>query len=128
MIYIDASVVVAELFLEERHPDEAFWQDSLISSRLLQYETWTRVNALGAKNSDSEATRLLLDRITFVELSAAALERALEPFPIPLRTLDALHLATMAFLKQHGHVVRLASYDTRLLAAASAIGIDTRVL
>jgi type IV pilus assembly protein PilB len=30
------------------------------------------------------------------------LARALEPFPVPLRTLDALHLAAVAFLRGRG--------------------------
>jgi hypothetical protein len=50
------------------------------------------------------------------------LARALEPFPIPLRTLDALHLATMDFLRRNDGAIELASYDNRLIAAAQALG------
>jgi hypothetical protein len=53
----------------------------------------------------------------------SVLERALEPFPTPLRTLDALHLATVEFLRRDGADVELASYDTRLVAAARALNI-----
>jgi predicted nucleic acid-binding protein len=42
---------------------------------------------------------------------------------ITLRTLDALHLATIEFLRRQGETVELASYDDRLLAAAEAVGI-----
>lgn len=128
MIYVDTSVVLAELLLEVRHPPEAFWNEPLISSRLLQYETWTRVNARRATEPDIEATHRLLDRISLIELHAPVLERALTPLPLPVRTLDALHLATMHFLKQQGIPVRLASYDGRLLAVAQTIGIDTLAL
>ncbi len=126
MIYVDTSVVLAELLLEVRHPPESFWTESLISSRLLQYETWTRLHARGA--ADAESARRLLDRIAMMELHAPILERALAPLPVPVRTLDALHLATMHFLRQQGQPVRLASYDGRLLAAAQSIGIDTLAL
>ena len=42
------------------------------------------------------------------------LARALEPFPAPVRTLDALHLASIEFLRGRGQKVELASYDDRL--------------
>jgi hypothetical protein len=47
----------------------------------------------------------------------------LEPFPVPLRTLDALHVASLEFLREHGQTVELASYDERMLAAARALRI-----
>ena len=56
-------------------------------------------------------------------MSRPVLARALEPWPVPLRTLDALHLATLVFLRDGGEPIELASYDHRLLAAARALGI-----
>jgi uncharacterized protein len=58
-----------------------------------------------------------------IELSAPVLVRALDPFPVPVRTLDALHLASLDFLRTQGQRPRLASYDERLLAAARALAI-----
>lgn len=43
---------------------------------------------------------------------------------MPVRTLDALHLASMDFLRTHGQTVRLASYDERLLTVARRLDID----
>jgi hypothetical protein len=51
------------------------------------------------------------------------LARALEPIPVPLRTLDALHVASIEFLRDRGQAVELASYDERMLAAARALRI-----
>jgi hypothetical protein len=51
------------------------------------------------------------------------LARALDPFPIPVRTLDALHLASIEFLRQRQQV-ELASYDERLIAGARALHIS----
>ena len=48
----------------------------------------------------------------------AVLSRALEPFPAPVRTLDALHLASAVFLRSHGERVEIASYDDRLVSVA----------
>jgi hypothetical protein len=51
------------------------------------------------------------------------LSRALAPFPLSVRTLDSLHLATMIYVQSQGQEVELASYDRRMLAAAAALGI-----
>lgn len=68
--------------------------------------------------SPAGRARALLGRIAFLELSRTILARALEPFPTPVRTLDALHLASLDFLRDQGHAVRLACYDAGLVAAA----------
>jgi hypothetical protein len=49
--------------------------------------------------------------------------RATEGFPVAVRTLDALHLASMLFLIDQGIEVHLASYDGRMRSAAEALGI-----
>jgi hypothetical protein len=64
----------------------------------------------------------LLARVSLIEMSPPVLVRALEPFPVAVRTLDALHLASMEFLRLNGQRVDLASYDQRLLTAAQAMG------
>ncbi len=67
--------------------------------------------------------RALVGRVAFVELTPPVLARALEPFPKPVRTLDALHLASIDFLRKQGQTVTLASYDSRLIGAARALRI-----
>lgn len=79
-------------------------------------------------NRESEAAGLLISRIRLVELTPRVLARALDPFPIAVRTLDALHLATIEFLRGQGETVELASYDNRLLAAARALAIPVAEL
>lgn len=66
-----------------------------------------------------------LARIALLELVSPVLERAIRPFPVPVRTLDALHLASVSFLVGRGQVVELASYDVRQLAAARSLGFGT---
>jgi uncharacterized protein len=123
VIYIDGSVLLADLFAEPRSPPETLWDEELASSRLLAYEVWNRVNASGLTISHGGRGRALLARVNLAEMSAAALARALEPFPVAVRTLDALHLATMEFLRRSGLPMELASYDNRLISAARALGI-----
>lgn len=67
--------------------------------------------------------RSLLSRVALVELSLPVLTRALEPFRRAVRTLDALHLASIDFLQKQGQIVTLASYDVRLIDGARALRI-----
>ena len=124
MIYLDTSVALAELFAEDRRAPAALWAQPLVSSRLLEYELWTRLNARGAGRTHGEAGREILARVAFVELVPPVLARALEPFPTPVRTLDALHLATVHYLVAAGQRVRLATFDGRLQEAAVALGFE----
>ena len=126
MIYLDASVALAQLFAEDRQPSEDLWREPLTASRLLQYEVWARVHARRLEARHGDRVRDLLDGVAYIELSPLVLTRALDSFPVPVRTLDALHLATMAFLRGHGQAIELASYDARLLAAARTLGIPIR--
>lgn len=123
MIYLDTSVALAALFSEDRQPDERIWAETLVSSRLLEYELWTRVNALQLGHSHGEAVRDLLARIAFIEMMPPVLARVLEPFPEPIRTLDAIHLASLLFLREQAQTLELSSYDSRMLSCATALGI-----
>ena len=123
MIYLDSSIVLARLFAEDRSPPDSAFLSSPVSSRLLEYEVWNRIHAHGLTRSHGQQARDLIDRVTQFDLTPTVLARALEPFPAPVRTLDALHLATIEYLRSQGHSVDLASYDNRLIAGAHALGI-----
>ena len=124
MIYLDTSVALAQLLAEDRCPPESLWREALVSSRLLEYEVWNRVNALGLGESHGEAVHALIGRLALLELVPPVLARALQPFPVAVRTLDALHLASVHFLQDQGQQVALASYDTRLNQAARSMEIE----
>ncbi len=121
MIYVETSVVLAHLLAEDRRPPDAFWADDLVASRLLAYEAWNRLHALGLADSHGTALTAVLGHLSMLELVPEVLTRALQPFPVPVRTLDALHLASASFLESRGQSVFLASYDARLIEAARAI-------
>jgi hypothetical protein len=122
VIYLDTSVLLAQLLAEDRLPAAGLWQDTLVSSRLLEYEVWTRLNALGLAGTHGEDARALIGRVALLELAPQVLARAVEPFPVAVRTLDALHLASLHFLREQGQRVTLATYDGRLGTAAEALG------
>lgn len=122
MIYLDTSVVLARLFAEDRTPPDAFWSQTFVASRLLEYEVFKRIHARAAQSTHGVAARQLVDRANLLEMSAEVLRRALLPFAQPVRTLDALHLATLVFLRSRGLSLELATYDQRLAAAAVSEG------
>ena len=123
MIYLDSSVALAQLFGEGRSPPDALWREPLVSSRLLEYEVWNRVHARGLGPALGGSTQMLIGQVRLLELTRPVLARALRPFPAPVRTLDALHLATIDFIRGQGETVELASYDNRLLVAACTLGL-----
>jgi len=128
VIYVDSSVLLADVLAESRSPPETLWEAELASSRLLAYEVWNRIHGNGLLLSHGERADALLARINFTDMSREALAGALEAWPTALRTLDALHLATIDFLRRHGDTIELASYDKRMLAAAAALGIPIAAL
>ncbi len=125
MIYLDTSVALAHLLAEYRRPADSLWRETLVSSRLLEYELWTPLHARGLAESHGEAVRWLIGRVAMLELAPSVLARALDAFPGPgpLRTLDALHLASCVYLVDHGQPIALASYDRRMTAVAHAMDI-----
>ncbi len=68
----------------------------MVSSRLLEYELWTRLHARDLASSHGDLARWLLSRVGRLALNQEVLGRALRPFPGPVRTLDDLHLASVA--------------------------------
>lgn len=123
MIYLDTSAALAYLLAEDRVPRGELWGETLVSSRLLEYEVWNRIHARDLGATHGEHVRTLLGRVAILELARPVLARALEPFPIPVRTLDAIHLASIEFLRAQGQAVQLATYDSRMGNAAIAMGI-----
>ncbi len=123
MFYLDTSVALAHLLAENRQPPDTLWEKALVSSRLLEYELWTRLHGRGLAASHGEAARWLVRRVALLELTQPVLSRALSAFPVTLRTLDSLHLASCSYLADRGYLISLASYDRRMNTAAIAMGI-----
>jgi hypothetical protein len=128
LTYVDSSIALAHLFAEPRQPRPDIWDRRLVSSRLLEYEIWTRIHGRSPAVVGGDSARTLLAGTELIELSRPVLARALDPWPVPLRTLDALHLATADYLRRRGEPVELASYDRRLIAAAQALGFTLAAL
>ncbi len=73
-----------------------------------------------------QALQTFAARCDVVGVVASVLERAGRPFPIePIRTLDAIHLATAEFLGGPPQLVTVLTRDTRVRDNARALGFAT---
>ena len=87
MIYLDTSVALAQVLAEDRVPPEGIWQEPLVSSRLIEYELWTRIHArrLGASRGDE--VRALLARVSLIEMAPPVLARAAQGMKLAILSL-----------------------------------------
>jgi len=66
----------------------------------------------------------LMDALEIVELDSTVLDRAAQPMPVELGTLDAIHLATALLWKQSTSAeLVMATHDVALGLAAQAHGL-----
>jgi hypothetical protein len=72
-----------------------------------------------------EVRRGITLRVVELEISEDVITRAGQSFGVPLKTLDALHLATaMAWRERLGEEVTFATHDVVLSNAARSMGFD----
>jgi predicted nucleic acid-binding protein len=132
--YIDTSALLRVIL---REPDalELRTYDGLVSSELLAVEsarTIDRLRSQGALSMEEAAERMQavnewLEAIDLVLLRPAVLSRASEPMPMPIGTLDAIHLATALLWRDRiGPLPAMATHDTALAAVARAFGFEVR--
>lgn len=69
-----------------------------------------------------------IEAFTLVGLDRAVLERASEPFPTLLGSLDAIHLASALFAREEIAELAFATHDLALGTAARATGFDVHGL
>ncbi len=67
----------------------------------------------------------LVSRMDIVDITQPVLARASQPLPVPLKTLDAIHLATaMLWREAEQTEIEIATHDEALALAARAIGFQ----
>ena len=134
--YVDTSALLRHVLQEPGRLEELRSGDALVSSELLAVEALRTIDRLRHQGALSlqEATARRevltewLEAIDLVLLRRPILARASEPFPSPLGTLDALHLATALVWRDRSSQQDLviATHDRDLALAARAFGFEVR--
>jgi hypothetical protein len=66
-IYFDSSVALAHWLAENRYPPDRLWDETIVSSRLLECEVWNRINAR-LQGSHGDAVNGLINRVAMIEM------------------------------------------------------------
>lgn len=131
-IYVDSSVLLRVILGE---PDRlASWGriDQPVSSQLIRVECLRTIDrarlVLGLSDEVVAERRLavleMVDSFGLISVNRTILERAAEPFPTTLGTLDAIHLASALLLREQSDAVAIATHDVALTLAARAMGFE----
>jgi len=136
ILYAESSAVLAWLLGEpsqRRVIDALAAADQVVTSSLTAVECARGLARARAERRitkvEEEAALHLLDEATAawhsLELSEDVMRGARESFPRePVRTLDALHLASAALVQSAGVAVSMLSLDDRVRDNAAALGLE----
>lgn len=133
--YVDTSVLLRLVLREPGALDDLKSFDELVSSELIAVEcarTIDRLRLQGSLTIEEAAARqrtiaAWLEAFELVLVRPPVLNRASEPLPTPLGTLDAIHLATaLVWRERVGELPTMATHDAALGLAARAFGFDVR--
>ncbi len=126
MIYCDSSALLKLVFLERETMELRRWLVDRPGAPLTSSEL-AKVEVLrGCRRLDAAAlpqARELLADIELVPLSGRVVDEAGDIAEPPLRSLDALHLASALSIATD--LTAFIAYDRRLAAAAEAAGLPT---
>jgi predicted nucleic acid-binding protein len=136
--YLDSSILLRVVFGEATRFAEWNQFDRLVGSELLQVECLRTIDRMRVRLplEDAEVSRRIgltfeiLRAVELLSLSTAVLERASQPFPTTLGTLDSIHLSS-ALLWQQSEGESLDAFlthDLELGRAAQAVGLTVRGL
>lgn len=130
--YVDASVLLRVALGQPDALSEWRQIDQGIASALVTTECLRTLDRLRLRVglSDGEvamrraAILTLTGSLELVEIDSVVLDRAAQPMPTELGTLDAIHLATALLWKDVTHAdLTMATHDTALALGAQAHGL-----
>jgi predicted nucleic acid-binding protein len=129
--YVDASVLLR--VIQGSSDALRAWSDlQPVASELIRVECVRTIDrARSALRVDDvvssehrSAVLMALSAFSLAPVSGAILERAAEPFPTSLGTLDAIHLSTALQLRDEYPALVFATHDPELGIAARAMGFE----
>jgi len=131
LAYIDSSIILRIVF-NEPGPLKEFSRISYgISSELLRVECLRTADRFRIKNVLAEDEYLervekihdFISAIELIHITREILDRATQPYPVSLGTLDAIHLSTCLLYKEKTQKdLVLCSHDESLKKAGGSMG------
>ena len=129
-VYVDASVIVAATLDQPGALRGVRWA-AAVSSELIVAELLRTLDRLrlAASTPDEELAHLReeaernLTTLDLVPINRAVLRRAGGAFPLPVKTLDAIHLATALLWEEQAGEIVFLTHDRQLANAARACGL-----
>ncbi len=132
-LYLDSSVVLRVVLSQQPILTEWGSWNVALSSQMLLVEverTLDRLRLLQPSPSDPiqrrlDALRTIRNNVSLVPLTDSILRRAAAPMTVPVKTLDALHVATAieANERSSGEPFLFATHDVQQARAATALGL-----
>ena len=130
--YLDSSVLLRHILLGEEPIRHALEFPRVVSSELLEIEcrrVLHRCRLTGELTDETltvarERLDEVLAGIDLLEMSRQIKQRAMDPFPVNVRTLDALHVATALMVGEDAGGVALFSHDEGMNRCARSLGIN----
>ncbi|RKX79946.1 MAG: hypothetical protein DRP87_01380 [Spirochaetes bacterium] len=136
--YLDSSVALRRILLGEAAIFQVFNCESVVSSELLEVECRRviyRYRMDGDIDDEGliqafERLEMILKGISILALSRTIKKRAMGPFPVSIKTLDALHLASALVLAENrqDETILIFSHDVAMNRCARALGFSTPFL
>jgi predicted nucleic acid-binding protein len=130
--YLDSSVILRHILLGEIAIQHALDCDRVVASELVEIEcrrVLHRYRMDGNLNDDgflagADRLRSVIDGITLLALTRSVKQRAMGAFPVSVKTLDALHLASaLAYADSFAdQTVLMFTHDVAMNRCAAALG------
>ena len=120
--YLDSSAIVKLVVAEPESPALRHYlrrRSPFVTSALATTEVSRAMLPLGA--AAVRRGQQVLARLELIRISDRILEEAGSVLPADVRSLDAIHLATIQELG--GDLARVVTYDARMAGAANAAGL-----
>ena len=130
--YVDSSVLLRVVLGEPARLNVWPKITTPVSSELIRLECLRTIDRarirLGLEDESVARKRVavleMIESFNLISIDSAILERASEPFPTLLGSLDAIHLASALLAREHFQGLILATHDDELGLAARAVGFE----
>lgn len=130
--YVDSSVLLRVVLREPARLNAWPKITTPVSSELIRLECLRTIDRarirLGLEDESVAKQRAavleMLETFNLISIDGAVLDRAAEPFPTLLGSLDAIHLASALLAREQFEGLILATHDDGLGLAARSVGFE----